>query len=212
MKRILLVTSSLHGDGGRSTELARELVEGLGASHPGSRTTTLDLDAVALPHLGAAEFASWAVPAEERSPRQAELAARSDKLVKQLLEHDTLVLAMPMYNLAVPSTFKSWIDRVVRAGKTFRYTDHGPVGLVKDVDAYVVFARGGVYHGTPMDSQTGYVRAILGLIGIDKVETVYAEGLAMGEARLNRGLAEAREAIASLAGQTMNEEVRYASA
>lgn len=213
MKRILFVTSSLKGGDGASSRLGAELVEGLVRRYPGSTVSTLDLDELRLPHLDAEEFEAWSVAAARRSAQQSRLAQVSDRLIEQLLGHDTLVLGVPMYNLAIPSTLKAWIDRVVRAGRTFRYTADGPVGLVSGVDAYVVFARGGMYRGTDVDTQTGYIEAILGLIGIREVQTVFAEGLAMGDEQHRDAIGQARAAIAGLAGAGgSTEEVRYASA
>lgn len=210
MKHILFVTSSLNGREGTSSELGTELVAALQAAYPASSVTTLDLSELALPHLDAEEFASWSIPAADRTARQAELAARSDRLIAQLLDHDTLVLGVPMYNMTIPSTLKAWIDRIVRAGRTFRYTSEGPVGLTRGMDAYAVFARGGIYRGTPMDTQTDYLKAILGLIGIDNVWTIFAEGLAMGEDNRHEGLDGARNVIAALAGDS-RQEVHYAN-
>lgn len=212
MKRILFVQSSLNGEASASAALARDLVSGLKDRHPGSVVTTLDLDDLALPHLGAAEFKAWTRPAEKRSSDEIELAACSDRLIDQLRAHDTLVLAIPMYNLTIPSTLKAWIDRVVRAGKTFRYTPDGPLGLLKGIDAYAVFARGGKYVGTPMDTQTGYVKAILGLIGIRNVKSIYAEGLAISDDERRQALDAAGDDIVSTIGRTANQEVRYANA
>lgn len=212
MKRILFVKSSLQGEQGVSTALGAELVQQLQSSHPGSTVTVLDLDELGLPHLGAAEFRAWGVPDTERTAEEAALASRSDGLIEQLLSHDTLVLGIPMYNLTIPSTLKAWIDRVVRAGRTFRYTADGPVGLVQDIDAYAVFARGGMYQGTSLDTQTDYVRSILGLIGIDNLRTVFAEGLAMGDESRRQSLATARDAIESVTGPYAQKEVHYATA
>ncbi|MFZ0487065.1 MAG: NAD(P)H-dependent oxidoreductase [Arenicellales bacterium] len=212
MKRILFVKSSLNGEQGASTILARDLIAGLEARHPGSTVTTLDLNDLALPHLDAAELKAWVKPVEERDSDEIELAACSDRLIDQLRSHDTVVLAIPMYNLTVPSTLKVWIDRIARAGKTFRYTADGPVGLVKGVDAYAVFARGGQYRGTPMDTQTAYIKAVLGLIGIRTVETIFAEGLSIGDDEHRQALNAARTDIASVIGRTTSEEVRYANA
>lgn len=211
MKRILFIKSSLNGGNGASSELGAELVSALTGTHPGSTVSVLDLSELSLPHLGAEEFAAWGVPVEERTAAQADLAAHSDRLIEQLLAHDTLVLGVPMYNMAIPSTLKAWIDRVTRAGRTFRYTEDGPVGLTRGIDAYAVFARGGQYRGTPLDTQTGHLKAILGLIGIENVKTVFAEGLAMGDDKRHEGINEARAAIASLAGHSSQEE-RYANA
>lgn len=212
MKRILFIKSSLQGEQSVSTALGAELVEQLQWSRPGSTVTVLDLDKLALPHLDAAEFNAWSVPEAERSTHEAALAARSDALIEQLLSHDILVLGVPMYNLTIPSTLKAWIDRVVRAGRTFRYTADGPVGLVQGIDAYAVFARGGTYRGTPLDTQTEYVRAILGLIGIDNLRTVFAEGLALGEESRRQSLETAREDIHVITAPREQREVHYATA
>jgi len=199
MKRILFIHTSLFGDDSASLRIARSLVKRMLDDEPGSEFTRIDLAETALPHLDGAEFKSWTVPADERDARQAELAGRSDALIEQLLAHDTLVLAVPMYNLGIPSTLKAWIDRVARAGKTFRYTSNGPVGLVKNMQAYLVFARGGVYRNTPLDTQTGYLKSILGLMGIGVAETIYAEGLNMGAEKREKSLAGAMEQVRRLA-------------
>ncbi len=204
MNRILYIRSSLSGPDIVSNQLADEFLEGLEARDPGARVTMLDLAKDPLPHLGSEEFGAWMAPSEQRSPAQRELAALSDRLIDALFAHDTLVLAVPMYNLGIPSTLKAWIDRVARAGKTFRYTAEGPNGLVNGVRAYVFFARGGVYRDTSLDTQTGHLRGILGLMGITDVETVYAEGLAIGDEARSASLAEARSAISMLAmGRTV---------
>jgi FMN-dependent NADH-azoreductase len=87
-----------------------------------------------------------------------------------------------MYNFGIPSTLKAWIDHIARAGVTFRYTENGPQGLVNNVKKTIVTAaRGGLYKGTPKDTQTAYLKDVLGFIGIENVEFVYAEALSMGE-------------------------------
>lgn len=198
MKRILHIRSSLFGDASASNQLADELLAQLTDTYPGSSITTLDLAAEPLPHLGEAEFGAWLVPESERTPTQQALADTSDRLIEQLLAHDVLVLAVPMYNLGIPSTLKAWIDRIARAGKTFRYTADGPQGLVRGVSAHLVFTRGGEYRGTPLDTQTGHLQSVLRLIGISDIRSVYAEGLNMGEPRRQQGFDEARSAIGSL--------------
>ena len=97
-----------------------------------------------------------------------------------------------MYNFGVPSTLKAWFDHIARAGQTFRYTEKGPVGLLTGKKAIVFATRGGLYAGTPLDSQTDYVRAFLAFLGITDVKFVYAEGLAMGDAKKQFALAEAK--------------------
>jgi FMN-dependent NADH-azoreductase len=108
------------------------------------------------------------------------------------------VLGLPMYNFGIPSTLKAYFDHVARAGVTFRYTEQGSVGLLTGKKAYVLAARGGRYAGTPRDTQTTYIREILGFLGIQDVQFVYAEGLAINEASKQAALAEARNAIKRL--------------
>lgn len=115
-----------------------------------------------------------------------------------MLAHDTLVLAVPMYNMGIPSTLKTWIDRVSRAGKTFRYTAEGPVGMVENMHAYLVFARGGIYRDTPLDTQTGYLTSVLDLMGITSVKTIFAEGLNMGDEAREQSLGDAMAEVRNL--------------
>ncbi len=208
MKRILFIRSSLFADNSASNQLGDRFVQELVIRNPGSTVTTLDLACALLPHLEADEFLSWQVDPAERSDLQQALANVSDRLIDQLFAHDTLVLAIPMYNMGIPSTLKTWIDRVVRAGKTFRYTSEGPAGMVEDTDAYLLFARGGNYKDTPLDTQTGYMKSILGLMGIHNTETVFAEGLARSEQR-ESALEDARRHILKLA-KAATPEVRNA--
>lgn len=198
MKRILFIHSSLFDENSASTRIARSLVERMMDENPGSDVTRIDLANDALPHLGLDEFNSWTTPVDQRDETQTALATLSDKLIDQLLSHDTLVLAVPMYNLGIPSTLKAWIDRVVRAGKTFRYTSEGPVGMIEGMHAYLVFARGGIYRDTPLDTQTGYLTSVLGLMGIESVDTIFAEGLNMGEETRENSLTEAMADIGNL--------------
>jgi FMN-dependent NADH-azoreductase len=106
-----------------------------------------------------------------------------------------IVLGLPMYNFGPPSTLKAYFDHVARAGVTFRYTDSGPVGLVTGKKVYVFAARGGLYAGTPRDTQTQYVRDFLAILGMNDVEFVYAEGLAVSEAAKHQGIARAHAHI-----------------
>ena len=158
----------------------------------------LDLNEAQLPHLTQQEMAAWMTSPEERTQAQAELAAISDALLSRLEEADEVVIGLPMYNLGVPSTFKAWIDRLARAGKSFKYTETGPVGLIADKPVTVLAARGGVYAGTDYDTQTPYIRHIFGLMGITSVNFVYAEGLNMGEEAAEKAFSAANEKFIEL--------------
>ncbi len=104
-----------------------------------------------------------------------------------------------MYNFGVPSMLKAYFDHLARAGVTFRYTEKGPVGLLTGKAVYVFAARGGLYAGTPKDTQTGYVRDFLAFVGLDTVEFVYAEGLNISPQSKELSLAKARADVDRLA-------------
>ena len=181
MNHILQINSSLNGPEGQSTKLADRLVTRLRMRHPTATLTTRDLSRDPVPHLDAATFAAFGTPAEQRTPEQRQQAALSDTLIAELRAADALVLTAPMYNFGLPSSLKAWFDHVARAGETYRYTEQGPQGLLAGREAYVVSARGGRYRGTPKDSQTTHLRTLLDFFGYDRIEFVYAEGLAMGD-------------------------------
>lgn len=178
MKKVLVLNSSLNGEQGNSTKLSQQFVEQL-ANNQQISVTTRDLSDNAIAHLTQTEMAAWMTDANERSDEQKTLAAISDDLIAELNDNDLIVIGMPMYNFGIPSTFKAWIDRIARAGITFKYTEQGPVGLITDKKVVVLAARGGMYQGTEMDTQTKYLKDVLGFVGMTDVNFIYAEGLAM---------------------------------
>ena len=116
--------------------------------------------------------------------------ALSDVLVDELLAADELILVAPVYNFGVPAAMKAWIDQVVRAGRTFRITQDGAVGLVDIARAWIVTASGGTPIGSEVDFNTTYLNAILGFIGVRHIEVIAAEMLqAQGEVAVTRALA-----------------------
>jgi FMN-dependent NADH-azoreductase len=195
--RALLVTSSILGDNGQSKALASHFQQ-QAAARDGVAVTHRDVVANALPHLAIEELGAWQTPADERTTEQQALAAHSDELLAELRANDVLVLAVPMYNLGIPSQLKAWFDRVLRAGETFRYTENGPQGLIEGKRAIILAARGGQYAGTEFDSQTPHLKTMLGLMGISDVEVVFAEGLNMGDAHRDAAMKEAFQAIDQL--------------
>ena len=194
MQTILHLKSSIFGDGGQSSRLAGEFI----AQFPGARVIARDLAKQTLPHLDAERFGAFLAKAEARTPAQQQVLAESDALIAELQQADTLALGLPMYNFGVPSQLKAYFDHIARAGVTFKYTDKGAVGLLTGKKAYVFAARGGLYQGTPRDTQTAYVRDFLAFLGITDVQFVYAEGLAISEASKTQSLAAAQRSLRSL--------------
>ena len=187
----LLITSSLFGAGGQSTTLANELVSRLGG-----KVVVRDLAKDPVPHLDGERFSAFNTTPGARTPAQQAVIDYSDALIAQLKAADTVVIGVPMYNFGIPSTLKAYFDHVARAGITFRYTDKGPEGLLKGKKVVVFATRGGMYAGTPRDTQSAYLKDFLAFLGLEDVEFVYAEGLAMG--------AEQREAALEAAGRRID--------
>ena len=196
---ILQINSSIFSGGGQSTALADQFVAGLRAQNPGARLTVRDLSADPVPHLDAARFGAFLAKPEERTPAQQAVVTYSDALIEELKRADVVVLGLPLYNFGLPSTLKAYFDHVGRAGVTFRYTEKGPVGLLTGKKVYVFAARGGLYAGTPNDSQTPYIRTFLSFIGMSDIEFVYAEGLSISEASKQQSIARARAEAERLA-------------
>lgn len=181
MKHILAITSSILHDNSQSTRLVHWFSEQLGNAQQ-QQVKLRDLAAEPLEHLSAQEMGAWMTAAEERSPLQTAIASVSDAIVTEVEQASALVIGMPMYNFGVPSNFKAWIDKLARAGKTFKYTENGPVGLLADKPVIIIATRGGKYQGTSKDSQTQYLKDVFAFLGLTNLQFVYAEGLAMGEA------------------------------
>jgi len=201
MKNILHITSSVKGAASRSTMLSEEVVAGLVQQEPGARVITRDLATKPVAMLDADALGALSTPADRRSPAQQALIAAHDALIAEIQAADSVVFGVPMYNFMVPAQLKAYLDAITRAGATFRYGAAGPEGLIRGKKVYVVFARGGHYRDTPSDTQTPFLRAILGFLGMTDVEFVYAEGLETGATGEAKGLAVARLAIAELLGE-----------
>jgi FMN-dependent NADH-azoreductase len=130
--------------------------------------------------------------------------------VSQCLAADVVVVAAPMYNFSIPSQLKAWIDRVAQAGRTFKYTEQGPVGLAGGKTVIVVSSRGGAYSANPalafLDHQESYLKTVFGFFGITDVRFVRAEGLAMGDAAKASAIASAEADIRAHTAEAANEE------
>jgi len=198
MKTLLQIRSSIFSDAGQSSRLAERFVARWRASNPGGKVIVRDLAKEPVPHLDAARFGAFLAKPEERTPAQQAVVDYSDALIGELKRADVVVLGLPMYNFGVPSTLKAYFDHVARVGETFKYTEKGPVGQLTGKKVYVFAARGGMYAGTPNDTQTPFIRIFLSFLGMSDIEFVYAEGLAISEASKQHSLARAEAVIDAL--------------
>ncbi len=198
MKELLHIDSSIFGSGGQSSQLGAYFLERWKAAHPDSNIVSRNLATDPVPHLDGNAVMAFMGDPDGLTEGQSEAVARSAALIGEIQQADVVVIGLPMYNFGVPSTLKAWIDHIARAGVTFRYTESGPEGLLKGKKVYVLAARGGIYQGTPADSQTPYLQSIFGLMGLDDVTFVYAEGLNMGDEAKAAAVEAARKQIEEL--------------
>ncbi len=193
MTSILYVKSSILGEHSASNAVVDALHAHWTQKHAGASHVVRNLGVAALPHL---DMATLGAMRSESAEAQAG-AVTGLKVLQELLDADTLVLAAPMYNFGIPSTLKAWLDHVIHPGKTFQYGANGPEGLLKGKKAVLVLSTGGAYTEGPaksMDFVEPYLRAVLGFIGITDVTVVRAEAQAMGEA----GVASKAKAVAAV--------------
>ncbi len=195
MKLLHIDSSPLAGQS-VSRQLTREIVDRWLARHPGTVVEHLDLAAEPPRHLDQDSLGfRLGIDAAGLTEAQRRENCLSEQLVSQFLAADVVVIGAPMYNFTVPSQLKAWIDRIAQAGRTFRYTADGPEGLAGGKTVIVASSRGGVYSTAPVDHHEGYLRMVLGFMGVTDVRIVRAEGLGMGEEPRAQALASARRDI-----------------
>lgn len=185
--KLLHIDSSVLDENSASRSLTAAIVARLRSEHPGIEVVHRDVAAQTLPHF---------------TPVLAEghpCVSRNTEILDEFLAAEVVVIGAPMYNFTIPSQLKAWIDRILIAGRTFRYTESGPEGLAGGKRVIIASARGGIYSDGPakaVDFQETYLRHVFGFIGIHDVEFVRAEGLNLGAEQRQAALANAHGQIA----------------
>ena len=166
--KLLHLDASVLGDNSVSRQLSAAVVARFNETAENLDVSYRDLDRDPIPHLRSTSLA------------QADAAEATDaeNVMQQFLAADVIVIGAPMYNFSIPSTLKAWIDRVAVAGRTFKYTENGPVGLAGGKRVIIASARGGIYTDSPADFQEPFLRQVFAFMGITDVEFVRAEGIA----------------------------------
>lgn len=167
---ILRIDSSVNLSASSSRALADQIIAYL----PDQKVITRDVAAEALPHITKDWAEARLVPADDRNAEQRAALALSDTLIEELRASDTLIISAPIYNFAIPASLKAWIDLIARPGETFSYTSDGPKGLLTGKQAIVAVASGGTAVGSDIDFATGYLRHVLGFVGITDVTILSA--------------------------------------
>jgi len=189
--KLLHLDASVLGDNSVSRQLTAAVVAQFKSQIDGLQVDYRDLDANPVPHLRSSSLAG--VDAAE--------ATDAEQVMQQFLAADILVIGAPMYNFSIPSTLKAWIDRVAVAGRTFKYTENGPVGLAGGKRVIVVSARGGIYTDSSADFQEPFLRQVFAFMGIDNIEFVRAEGIAYSPKHREDAIAGALSALPSHAAE-----------
>ena len=184
---ILHIDSAITGAASASRELTAAIVRELIDANPDTRVTSRDLVAEPLPHLTLPAFGE----------------ANSQTALAEFKAADTVVIGAPMYNFTIPSQLKAWIDRLLVAGETFRYTENGSEGLMGTKRVIVAVARGGLYGEDSgqraIEHAERYLADVFAFIGVTDVEFVIAEGLKISDGARDAAMAAAHEKIRALA-------------
>jgi FMN-dependent NADH-azoreductase len=196
--KILQINSSLRAASSESNRVTGNIVAKLRAANPDATVTVRDLGANPHPVLDEATLGALFTPLEQRTPEQAARVALDDALIAEVQAADVVVIGAPMYNFGMPIQLKAWFDAIARAGVTFRYTESGPEGLLKNKQVYVATARGGIYP-EDADPQVPHIRMLLNFLGMTDSTFVYSNGQSMGPDAASKGQADADATVAALA-------------
>lgn len=191
---ILQITSSVRGNDSESTRVTNLVVDKLVAANPGATVVRHDFGAQPHPLLDGAAVGALFTPADKRTPEQAARVALDDALIAEAQAADVIVIGAPMYNFGMPVQLKNWFDAIARAGVTFRYTENGPEGLLKNKKVYVATSRGGVYP-VEADPQVPTLRMLLNFLGLTDHEFIYSSGMSMGPEAAAKGQEAANAAV-----------------
>lgn len=198
--KLLHIDSSVLGPHSVSRQVSAAVVDRLRQATPALDIVYRDLTQTPLAHLSGSHLA-----AAQGAPAPAELApdlAASAAVLNEFLDADIVVIGAPMYNFTIPSQLKAWIDRILVAGKTFKYDANGPQGLAGNKRVIVAISRGG-YYGADTPAALGehletYLRWVFGFIGITNPEFIFADGIQVGPDHREKALAGALQAATSL--------------
>ena len=197
--KLLHLDSSITGPNSVSRVLTSEIVAAQIALHPGIEVIYRDLANEPAMHLSPEHLAVFQ-GGPVRSDALGQDLALGGRYLDELVAADVLVIGAPMYNFSIPTQLKSWIDRVVVAGKTFRYTERGPEGLLPSgKKVFIASSKGGIYTGESpaksLEHNESYLIGVFGHIGIKDVTVVHAEGVGLGPDARQAAIDDARREI-----------------
>lgn len=201
--KLLHLDSSPLGDASVSRTLTKSIVDAWKHNVPELEVVYRDLAADPVAHLsGSVLQAVFAADTADLSADQRAERELSDALIAEFLSADVVVVGAPMYNFSVPTQLKAWIDRISKAGVTFRYTETGPVGLAGGRKVVIASSRGSIYGESgamaALDHQEAYLKTFFGFLGITDVTVFHAEGVGLGPEARTAAIANAKDEIKAL--------------
>src|SRR5277367_7124749 len=203
MPKVLVITASPRGERSVSRTLTTAFAQLWAQQHPQDTVMLRDIGHHPVPHVTEAWVVGSFAPPEAQTPESKAAIAVSDQLVEEFLGAERYIFGVPMYNLNIPSTFKAYIDQIVRAGKTFAVGPNGFEGLVKNKKALFITSSGGAYlPGTPMAAfnfQEPYLRVIFGFIGLTDLQFIAADSMNQGDDAAKLAREKAESALKELA-------------
>lgn len=203
MSKVLVIKAHpLTGEVSRSMQVVDTFITAYKEKNHFDHINEINLYTSFIPEIDLDILAAWdalrtGTEFETLSQEQQDKVSRFNELTELFLDADKVIIANPLWNLNVPTRLKAWIDTVNVAGKTFKYTAEGPVGLAGGKKVLHIQANGGAYDGNDASSQ--YLNSILNFIGIDDITSVYIEGHAYEPERANEILADALAKVTSIA-------------
>lgn len=168
-----------------SVAAASEFLSSYRDAHPSDEVLYLDLYRMDIPLLDKDVFSGWeklnsGCSLDQLSSEERRKVVQLQALVDQFVTADKYVFVTPLWNFSYPPLMKAYIDAVSVPGKTFKYTSHGPVGLLKDKKGLHIQARGSVYTDTPrasLESGHSHLDKVLQFLGFPALEGLFIEGL-----------------------------------
>tara|TARA_B100000676_G_scaffold119103_1_gene118646 strand:- start:1033 stop:1626 length:594 start_codon:yes stop_codon:yes gene_type:complete len=175
--RIYQIDSSARKEGSTSRALAKKLLNKI--KKPEDEVIYRDLNDEMLFVTGLTE-SGMNIDEKDQNENHKKMFELSDKLVKELKESDIIIISAPIYNYGPPATLKAWSDLAARVGETFRFKANGRrEGLLKNKKAYLIITSGGTKLNSQEDFLTPWLKFILNFFGIEKVEVISADQMAL---------------------------------
>ena len=175
--KIYQIDSSARKKGSTSRSLAKKLLSKI--KKPNDEVIYRDLNDEMVFVSGLTE-SGMNIDQKDQNENHKKMFELSDQLVKELKESDTIIISAPIYNYGPPATLKAWSDLAARVGETFRFKSNGRrEGLLKNKRAYLVITSGGTKLNSNEDFLTPWLKFILNFFGIDKIDVISADQMAL---------------------------------